>query len=164
MTKNALIWHEPQQPYPKPAKAGLDVQLLLKVKDFPVPYLTASWDGQNLHTSSTFGYQSSLWAPFQTNSMTKKTPVEVRRAIAADLKLKGINYIQAANDLGYKNKQSIASILSNKSASYLPLEQALRFSHSYNYSPKFLMTGEGQLYTEKTDSLEGKVEAWAVLP
>lgn len=90
--------------------------------------------------------------------MTKKSPIEVRRAIAADFKLKGITHIQAAKDLGYKNKQSIASILSNKSASYLPQEQALRFFHSYNYNPKFLMTGEGQLYIEKADPMEDKIE------
>lgn len=64
MTKNTLIWHEPQQPYPKPAKGGLDIQLLLKVKDLPMQYLTASWDGHNLHTFSTFGYPSSPWTPF----------------------------------------------------------------------------------------------------
>ena len=64
MTKHALIWREPQQPYPKPAKAGLDAQLLLKVKDLPMPYLTASWDGHDLHTFSTFGYPSAPWTPF----------------------------------------------------------------------------------------------------
>ncbi len=30
-----------------------------------MPYLTATWDGNNLHTFSTFGYPTSPWTPFQ---------------------------------------------------------------------------------------------------
>lgn len=64
MAKNTLMWHDTREPYPTPSKSGLDVQLLLKVKDLPMPYLTASWDGHTLHTFSTFGYPSAPWTPF----------------------------------------------------------------------------------------------------
>ena len=62
--KHTLIWHGTHEPYPVPPEIGLDVQLLLKEKNLPMPYLTASWDGHNLHTFSTFGYPSSPWTPF----------------------------------------------------------------------------------------------------
>lgn len=62
--KYTLIWHGSHEPYPTPPEIGLDVQLLLKVKNLPMPYLTASWDGKDLHTFSTFGYPSSPWTPF----------------------------------------------------------------------------------------------------
>lgn len=62
--KYTLIWHGSHEPYPVPSEIGLDVQLLLKVKNLPMPYLTASWDGNNLNTFSTFGYPSSPWTSF----------------------------------------------------------------------------------------------------
>lgn len=81
--------------------------------------------------------------------MLPKTPTEVRRAIAADFKLKGITHFQAAEDLGYKSKQSVSAILTSKVEAYLPFEQASRFHIAYNYNLPFLTKGEGELYTEK---------------
>lgn len=59
----ALVWHPAHEPYPHPKNGG-DVQLLLKVQNLPMPYLTATWDGNNLHTFSTFGYPDSPWTSF----------------------------------------------------------------------------------------------------
>ena len=61
---HVLVWHPTHEDYPAPLKQGSDVQLLLKVEGLPVPYLTASWDGHNLHTFSTFGYPDSPWTSF----------------------------------------------------------------------------------------------------
>lgn len=60
----ALVWHPSLDPYPAPSGGGADVQLLLKVQNLPMPYLTATWDGNNLYTFSTFGYPDSPWTSF----------------------------------------------------------------------------------------------------
>ncbi len=60
----ALVWHPAHEAYPEPLKHGSDVQLLLKVEGLPMSYLTASWDGHNLFTFSTFGYPDSPWTSF----------------------------------------------------------------------------------------------------
>ena len=86
------------------------------------------------------------------------TGKEVRRSVAADLKRKGITYEQAAKDLGYKNKQSIANILSSKNDSYLPQEQALRLHITYNYQIDFLTKGIGRLYPDREDPMVGVID------
>ena len=62
--KDTLVWHPAHEPYPQPSKGGADIQLLLKVGELPMPYLTATWDGNNLDTFSTFGYPTSPWTTF----------------------------------------------------------------------------------------------------
>ncbi len=86
--------------------------------------------------------------------MQRKTPKEVRRSLAADFKMRGITYQQAAERLQYRNKQSISTILSGKSESYLPSKQAQRFHTAFGYSLPYLMTGEGQLYQDSLDAVE----------
>lgn len=96
--------------------------------------------------------------------MQRKTPQEVRRSLAADFKMRGITYQQAAERLQYRNKQSVSTILSGKSESYLPFEQAQRFHTAFGYSLPYLMTGEGQLHqdsldaVEESDPMEGKID------
>lgn len=71
----ALVWHPGCEPYPTPSERGLDIHLLLKVEGLPVPYLTASWDGHNLYTFSTFGYPDSPWTSFPTSIKTESWAV-----------------------------------------------------------------------------------------
>ena len=65
MKKNIEItWNRyPDVPFPN-GTDGKDIQLLLKVEDLPMPYLTAAWDGRDLYTFSTFGYPDSPWTSF----------------------------------------------------------------------------------------------------
>ena len=65
--QSCLVWHPGYEPYPTTSEQGADVQLLLKVEDLPVPYMTAIWDGHNLYTFSTFGYPDSPWTSFPTS-------------------------------------------------------------------------------------------------
>ena len=63
-----------------------------------------------------------------------------------------------------KGPESILTILSGKSESYLPFEQAQRFHNAFGYSLPYLMTGEGQLHqdsldaVEESDPMEGKID------
>ncbi len=96
--------------------------------------------------------------------MQRKTPQEVRRSLAADFKIRGITHQQAAEQLHYRNKQSVTTIISKKSESYLPFEQAQRFHTAFGYSLLYLMTGEGLLYqdavnvVEEFDPMEGQID------
>ena len=77
--------------------------------------------------------------------MSKLTPQEILRTIAQDFKRYGITYEQAAEVLGYTNKQTVANILSSKKDRYMPPEQAKRFADKCGYDIYTLMTGEGTL-------------------
>ena len=73
----------------------------------------------------------------------KKTPTEVLTDVANDLRKRGLTYANAAEILGYKNKQTVANILSGKK--YLVPAQARRFSERFQYDETFLLSGEGSL-------------------
>ena len=73
----------------------------------------------------------------------KKTPKEVLASISDDLRKRGLTYADAAEKLGYKNKQTVANILSGNK--YLIPAQARRFSEQFQYDEAFLLTGEGSL-------------------
>lgn len=88
----------------------------------------------------------------------KATPTEVRRSIAADFKRRGITYEFAAKQLGFKNKQTVANIVSRKNQKYFTEEQALRFHCTYDYQIRFLTTGEGELFERKHDPMEGIID------
>lgn len=88
----------------------------------------------------------------------KSTPDEIRRFIAADFKRRGLTYEKAAKQLGFKNKQTVANIVSRKRQEYFTTEQAFRFNCTYDYSVKFLTTGEGELYERKLDPFDGLIE------
>lgn len=83
---------------------------------------------------------------------------DVRRSIVADFKRKGITYEKAAKQLGFKNKQTVANIVSRKRHEYITAEQAFRFHYTYDYSVKYLTTGEGELYERKGDPFDGLID------
>lgn len=78
--------------------------------------------------------------------MAKLSPQEILKIIAADFKKYGISYEQAADVLGYANKQSIANILNSKGNKYMPPETAKRFHDKCGYDIYTLLTGEGELH------------------
>lgn len=80
--------------------------------------------------------------------MTPKSPEEVMKSISADFKQKGITQAVAAKKLGYSSKQTLANLISQKK--YLSGIQALKFHEAFNYSQKYLMTGEGELNEDPT--------------
>ena len=86
------------------------------------------------------------------------SPTEVRRSIAADFKRRGITYEIAAKQLGFKNKQTVANIVSRKNQDYFTVEQAFRFHCTYDYRIPFLTTGEGELFECKQDPMEGLID------
>ena len=88
----------------------------------------------------------------------KLSALEVRRTIAADFKRKGITYETAAQQLGYKNKQTVANILTGSRKEYMTVEQAFRFHSVYNYQTQFLISGEGTLYEPKPRPFDGLIE------
>lgn len=77
--------------------------------------------------------------------MSKLSPTEVLSKIAKDLRQFGISHEDAAEGLGYKNKQSVTNILNSKSDKYMAPEQAKRFHDAFGYDIYALLTGEGDL-------------------
>lgn len=84
--------------------------------------------------------------------------LEVRRTIAADFKRKGITYERAAQQLGYKNKQTVANILTGSRKEYMTGDQALRFHSIYGYQIPFMISGEGALYEPRLHPYDGLIE------
>ena len=88
----------------------------------------------------------------------KASPDEVRRSISADFKRRGITYEIAAKQLGFKNKQTVANIVSRKKREYLSAEQANRFHFTFDYSVNYLTKGVGELYEREQDPLDGLID------
>lgn len=88
--------------------------------------------------------------------METKSPEEVLRAVAKDLKFKGLTHEAAAKQLGYTNKQTLSNLLSQKK--YLSGIQALKFHEAFNYNQTFLMSGEGELNNDQTLRYESYME------
>lgn len=88
--------------------------------------------------------------------MQALSPEEVLRAVARDLKQKGLTHEAAAKKLGYSNKQTLSNLLSQKK--YLSGLQALKFHEAFNYNQSFLMSGEGELNLDKTLRYESYME------
>lgn len=75
--------------------------------------------------------------------MGYKSPEEVLRAVALDIKSMGLTQSEASWKLGNKSKQSLSNLLSRKK--YLSGIQAIKFNKAFGYSMPFLMKGEGEL-------------------
>ena len=76
------------------------------------------------------------------------TPKEVLRAIRADWKLCGYSYTDAADMLGYANRQSLITFMYRlrKAETFFPKKHANKFHAAFGYDIMFLMEGIGELY------------------
>ncbi len=74
--------------------------------------------------------------------MTSSTPEEVCRAVAADLRARGITHQKAAEAIG-----KTRSIVSNQLASKKPFSKGLAslFAQAFGYNTQYLLYGEGEL-------------------
>lgn len=55
-----LQWHPYYEPIVIPSGRS-EVEVLLKVDNLPMGYLTATWDGRYFHIFSSFGYPDHPW-------------------------------------------------------------------------------------------------------
>lgn len=78
------------------------------------------------------------------------TGEDVCLAIAADFKMKKISYEEAAKKLG-QSVQTVYNRISSKR--YFSLKTAQRWAKTFGFDMTFLMTGEGQLYLRRDNSI-----------
>lgn len=93
--------------------------------------------------------------------MRNASPEEVIQALKDDLERMNMTQTEIASFAGYKNRQSIAKLLS--SYQYLTKSQAVRFKAAFGYSVDFLTEGIGTLFsTDMNRTVVPKsVDAWS---
>ena len=85
-----------------------------------------------------------------------KSPAEVKTEISTYFKIHKITQKEIARKLGYKNRQSISNIISDKH--YMSPKQAFKFSEKYPFNVEFLRYGLGELIYKPSPEFPKNIE------